>query len=506
MKHKVLQQERGQILVILVLALVGLLAFTALAIDVGMVFSDRRYDQNVADSVALAGSAAASKTMISAYRSNPEEMQGSTEKLVCPVDFDYTTYIPPESNWQAQWTKVAMHDAYLAARTRGTTNHFTLEAVSEADFSTVDEGILIKCVDEGHLNAEYKQVGFYTKAKVSSTTESTFAHFIFGEPLRNTVSAVALSQPFIASFGGYAMISMDTESCGNGSNQGGIWFDGTGTVVIHDGGALADTCMAKNGSTGSINLEGGGEAEYNTGSQDCTQFFDVVDSNGDGVFEQQTATCTSQADAPVDRVELPVPDCNSLPTFNTTNLSPTAIMEPGHYVNAVSINGSDFNVTMKPGFYCFDNGFTATANGASPNASLTGEGVTIYMNNGLFSMTGQANFQLSAPYYGSATYEEAMAHDAMAGYLLIYRYSQTTPECQDANISDVKMEGNSLARYTGTIYAPCSQVDFGGTSDLVNSTAQIIGNTIKIHGSPTSDLYYDASVMGLLSPVADLIQ
>ena len=56
-------RERGQILVILVLALIGLLAFTALAIDVGMVFSDRRYDQNVADASVLASAEKASEAV-----------------------------------------------------------------------------------------------------------------------------------------------------------------------------------------------------------------------------------------------------------------------------------------------------------------------------------------------------------------------------------------------------------------------------------------------------------
>ena len=58
--------ESGQVLVVLAVALVALLGFTALAIDVGMVYSDRRYDQNVADAAALAGANAALKAMSAA--------------------------------------------------------------------------------------------------------------------------------------------------------------------------------------------------------------------------------------------------------------------------------------------------------------------------------------------------------------------------------------------------------------------------------------------------------
>src|SRR5574340_532241 len=47
--------EKGQIVVLLVLVLLGLLGFTALAIDGGMIYADRRYMQSSADAASLAG-------------------------------------------------------------------------------------------------------------------------------------------------------------------------------------------------------------------------------------------------------------------------------------------------------------------------------------------------------------------------------------------------------------------------------------------------------------------
>jgi Flp pilus assembly protein TadG len=49
------RKEHGQILIIVVLALIALLGFTSLAIDGGMVYSDRRQAQNAADAASLAG-------------------------------------------------------------------------------------------------------------------------------------------------------------------------------------------------------------------------------------------------------------------------------------------------------------------------------------------------------------------------------------------------------------------------------------------------------------------
>src|SRR5215216_1445961 len=55
---KLKSQERGQALVIIALAVVGLFGFSALAIDGSRVFSDRRNAQNAADTAALSAALA----------------------------------------------------------------------------------------------------------------------------------------------------------------------------------------------------------------------------------------------------------------------------------------------------------------------------------------------------------------------------------------------------------------------------------------------------------------
>ena len=47
--------EKGQALILITLAAVGLFAFAALAIDGSMAFSNKRHAQNAADTAALAG-------------------------------------------------------------------------------------------------------------------------------------------------------------------------------------------------------------------------------------------------------------------------------------------------------------------------------------------------------------------------------------------------------------------------------------------------------------------
>ena len=57
------EKQHGQIIVIFAVALVALLAITALAIDGGMIYSDRRYSQSAADASSLAGGGVAASTL-----------------------------------------------------------------------------------------------------------------------------------------------------------------------------------------------------------------------------------------------------------------------------------------------------------------------------------------------------------------------------------------------------------------------------------------------------------
>ncbi|HET9907159.1 MAG TPA: pilus assembly protein TadG-related protein, partial [Anaerolineales bacterium] len=55
---KPIHSERGQALIILALAAIGIFGIVGLAIDGSAKFSDRRHAQNAADSAALAGALA----------------------------------------------------------------------------------------------------------------------------------------------------------------------------------------------------------------------------------------------------------------------------------------------------------------------------------------------------------------------------------------------------------------------------------------------------------------
>ena len=170
MKHRK-PSERGQAIVLLAISIVVLLGFTALAIDGGMVFSDRRHAQNAADAAALAGAL-------------------------------------QKSNGQSD--AVVIQAAERSAESNGyTTDQMSVSISPFTDFS-----------------------GSYTLVTVEITkdTPTSFAHILYNGPLRNHVTAIARSRVSQPVFPGQAVVamgncvgtSMTLVDSNGGGNSGGV--------------------------------------------------------------------------------------------------------------------------------------------------------------------------------------------------------------------------------------------------------------------------------------------
>ena len=170
MKSKI-PSESGQAIVLLAISIVVLLGFTALAIDGGMVFSDRRHAQNAADAAALAGAL--------------QKSNGKSDSVVIQA-------------------------AERSAESNGyTTDQMSVSISPFTDFS-----------------------GSYTLVTVDITkdTPTSFAHLIYHGPFRNHVTAVARSRISQPVFPGQAVVAMGNcvgssltliDSNGGG-NSGGV--------------------------------------------------------------------------------------------------------------------------------------------------------------------------------------------------------------------------------------------------------------------------------------------
>ena len=202
--------ESGQILILLALGIVALLGFTALAIDGGAIFFDRRSAQNAADSAALAG----------AYELAHDPWDTNT----------LTTRIQTAAAGRA-------HDNHYGTVDGKTVTVTYPPDAANIQFMTVD----------GLLDTD---VNNYIQVKITSTVNTSLMHFIFPGTVQNTVEAVThVVKPTRGNpFSGSGLVSLAPHACGRlyvGGNVnanligGGIFVNSDNASCAADGGSEA---------------------------------------------------------------------------------------------------------------------------------------------------------------------------------------------------------------------------------------------------------------------------
>jgi uncharacterized membrane protein len=163
-----LKEEKGQAMVLLVLAFIVLLGFTALAIDGGMVYSDRRTSQNAADAASLAGAGEA----------------GAQIRLAGAAAI--------KENWNcAMFTSGSVWTAITqAAISSAANNSFTISALSTTPGPSDIDYVYVLC-NPKTPGPPYLDV----QVKIKKQTETSFAHFVYSGPLENQVDAVSRVYP-----------------------------------------------------------------------------------------------------------------------------------------------------------------------------------------------------------------------------------------------------------------------------------------------------------------------
>ena len=198
--------ERGQALIIIVVALVGLIGITALAVDGGNAYAERRAAQNAVDNAALAAA-------LARIRNN-------------------------EGNW--------VDIAYMTAAQQGYNNDGVTNTV-------VVYSPPISGSHEGDI--EYIQVTINVK------TRTYFAGIVGMEYIENFVKAESRTKTpeWTQILGGNAVISLaPTSDC---QKKRGLEVSGESTLDISGGGIFVNSnnaeCALKTYGSGSIRIEGG---------------------------------------------------------------------------------------------------------------------------------------------------------------------------------------------------------------------------------------------------------
>jgi hypothetical protein len=207
--------ERGQALIIMALALVALLGFAALAIDGGMVYSDRRRAQAGSDASSLAGGSAAALSLENSHMSYAQ--------------------------WNCNDSRVLAAEAAAktAAISRAGDNDFSIDLdTSDHNAVTTDCGI------DNHGFWVDKYIDITTL--ISSTTQTSLVHFVFSGPMINNVKAVTRVRPSTPLVLGHAIVALSDELCSGHSN--GATFHGNAQTIVNGGGVYTNGCLRANGN------------------------------------------------------------------------------------------------------------------------------------------------------------------------------------------------------------------------------------------------------------------
>ena len=438
------QAQKGQIIVLFALVLVGLIAFAGLAIDGAMVYSDRRFDQSSADGAALAGAGAAGNTM-------------QMRDIFFFRDFNCSDFNTSGSKMNA-----VKHDAIDAAIARAGANSVALDN----DISD-GHGVVVRCVNNGNAwQNRYIEI----EVQVTSVTDTSFSQIVNDAPLQNTVTAIARVYPPNTAGYGNAIVSTDTDSCGTGSDKGGIEFGGGIDVNITGGGIFSSSCISGNGANHVI-AQGPGVTYMTT--------YDPPTANGAYILPAPQPTIEG-----LPPVTVEIPQCG---TGEAISVNSGGNITPGNY-KSITLQNNE-TLTMAPGLYCMTGDFSI-----SGSAVVTGTGVTIYMQKkgsnqySNFTVNGTGAVNLSAP----STYGPDPA-PAIRGVLIRF--------AEDNDKGIVTLEGSGAGTFGGTIYAPDSEIKIGGTSNTGTSqtlyNTELIGDKVTISGNTSININYQNNLFTL---------
>jgi hypothetical protein len=210
MSSTTLRSERGQAIVLIVLAVVALLGFAALAVDGSMMLSDRRFAQSASDAACMSGAANAAQQI---------EKKGLTW-----------------DNWSCVSSEI---DKVAASARNAAVSYAKVNNVSIDQDISDHNGVITECKVSSlnGLPLKYMDV----KTEVTQETRTAFMHFVFKGVGKNTVTSVGRVWPRSPLAYGYAIVALNPDDC-KGMNTG-VELHGTADVIVEKGGVFTNGCL-----------------------------------------------------------------------------------------------------------------------------------------------------------------------------------------------------------------------------------------------------------------------
>jgi len=456
MKRKFLfGSAKGQALILIALAAIGLFGITGLVIDGSMKFSDRRHAQNAADTAALAGALA---------RANGLSAGGTSS--VCSTASGYTN---------APFCLDIIYAAWGRAQDNGYDGLMPANSVDV--YSPPISGVYSNCSDV-HFNCND-----YVQVIIESNVDTFFARVIGIDQIHNHVEAVAstVSAESHFNFGGNAIVALKPSGCDALRAQGGS------QIKIYGGGLYSNS---DDGSCSFFrNSCPSGFIDVYTDSTETTQGTITMVGNSTSSCSSTHATmdsASSQISFPPPYKELAEPaecaqpaDLNAYYSFDSG--TKTATLQSGHFTS-LPRSGQWKNIVFTPGVYCIDS--TINSPDSMTMDTSTPGGILIYFKSGgSFTFNGGSIINL----WGINDDNDS----SLSGYKGFLMY--VAPNYSLSSPPNCKLNGNTDYALKGTIYAPYCAITIDGTSNTGNFQSQVIGYTVNMAGTANVVLTYDSS-------------
>lgn len=257
-------RESGQALILIVFAIIGLIGITALAVDGGNVYSDRRHAQNAADTAVLAGG----RAMIRG------------------------------EDWKPAAVIIATENGYDDS---DDSTSSTSAVVNVEAYNCDDVNPAVNC-------GTYDGDPEYIQVKITSIVDTYFAPVIGIQQMTNVVQAIAHVIPgdVVPMFDGNAVVGLSPDACP------GIQYQGNAETRITGGGIYVNS-----GCDPAFDNES--TAPQLSAPRLCTVgSYDVGDVN----IPDLNSGCDSLG-FPPENMQMPNPTCGSMTATQTgSNMSP----------------------------------------------------------------------------------------------------------------------------------------------------------------------------------------
>lgn len=436
------RDEYGQAMILFVFALVGLLGFTALALDGGMLYSDRRIAQNAADSASMSGAGAAGVSL--------KESGVTTDDWVCTDDGSIA------------------YDEIVAAR-----NKAVLIAVERAKNNDFEDGIdsnQVTVTTTCSTGTQVEEMYIDVEVQITTQTRPSLIHLVYSGPLVNTVKAVSRVRTSDTSglFEGSAIVGLKPDGCDV------VRAGGTPDTRIHNGDIYVNSsdpsCAFRQHGSATVKLDNGSINVVGGASYDP----DDVDAD---VNENQTSMQIPYHEG-IQKVEMPA-ECD--PGNPATVVGDT--IYPGYWSgsnfppNGVTKLGDYSDNTTKIFCVDYDDGNLDNAYQINAGTEIWGHNVFVYVKNGGVHWNGNATVNLDAPDEGK--------YQGLLLYVDPHNYAEPLPN------ETVTINGKSGSTVVGTIFAPASHCKLNGTGDVGGYRVQAICYTIELLGNGLLDINYN---------------